>query len=319
MQSELKQITNLALFAKVVQTGGISRCATDLGVERTTVSRRIGELEKRLGVKLLTRSPKAVAVTEAGRLCFNQCEQILEIAKSAETAATRGRSVVNADPIVLGSPPDIIEHLLGSAVADFEADHPSSSIVCRPTFGDANGLSDEIDISISWNSLNPTDYLVSRIGEFDQAAYASVDYISRRGVPQSPDDLHQHTRIEVNSTCRRNAWRFVRDGFNYTLPAHADIEVANMLDGVSSTLAGLGVCLLPKVLCERHTDTGRLVRVLPDYKVAPRELFLVAPRQASHKPRVTTLRIFLEKRLSEFAAKGGRSTTNLRNDDGGMP
>jgi len=88
MQGELRQVADLALFAKIVQAGGITRCAADLGMERTTISRRLGTLEKTLGVKLLDRSPKHIAVTEAGRRCLKQCEKLLESAQNARSLAT---------------------------------------------------------------------------------------------------------------------------------------------------------------------------------------------------------------------------------------
>ena len=74
MQGELRQVADLALFAKIVQTGGISRCAADLGMERTTISRRLGALERALGVKLLDRTPKHIAVTDAGRRCGSRAD-----------------------------------------------------------------------------------------------------------------------------------------------------------------------------------------------------------------------------------------------------
>ena len=109
MQGELRQVADLALFAKIVETGGISRCAADLGMERTTISRRLGTLERALGVKLLDRTPKYIVVTEAGRRCLEQCEQLLEAAQNAHSLATVGAMISNTAPIVVGAPPDIIE------------------------------------------------------------------------------------------------------------------------------------------------------------------------------------------------------------------
>ena len=296
MQPELKQISNLALFAKVVQIGGISRCAATMGMERTTVSRRISELESALGVKLLSRSPRAVSVTEAGRLCFNECEQILE---AAETAATNGRRVINAAPLLLGSPPDILENFVSSIVASFEDQNPSSNIECRPVFRPTEILEADLDYLISWDQLDATDYLVSNIGSFDQSIYANLDYLSRRGAPKSPDDLHLHTRISVSGLNRTPFWIFERDGYRQRVCGEPEIVVSNMLEGVSSTLAGLGLCLFPKYLGEHHVKSGKLVTVLPDYDLPSKSLYLVAPRQAPDKPRATTFRIFLERRLPE--------------------
>ena len=123
MQGELRQVADLALFAKIVQTGGISRCAADLGMERTTISRRLGTLERTLGVKLLDRSPKHIAVTDAGRRCLEQCEQLLESAQNAQSLATIGSIIANTAPIIIGAPPDIIDRYLEPRLSEFEAEN----------------------------------------------------------------------------------------------------------------------------------------------------------------------------------------------------
>ena len=302
MQPELKQISNLALFAKVVQMGGISRCAADLGLERTTVSRRIGELETSFGVKLLVRSPKSVCVTEAGRLCFNECEQLLEIAKAAETAATNGRRVINADPLVLASPPDVLEHFLGPIVANFEESNPGSKIQCRPIFRATEDLDADVDYQISWHGLNTSKYLVSSIGGFDQGVYASSDYVARSGLPKSPDDLHLHTRISLSHRGRNSNWVFDRDGYKQRVASGPEIQVENMLEGVSSVLAGLGVCLLPRFLGEPHVDSGKLLSILPNYDLPTKPLYLVTFRRPPDKPRATTFRISVERQFPEISS-----------------
>ena len=111
MHGELKQVADLALFAKIVQTGGITRCAADLGLERTTISRRLGSLEQTLGVKLLDRTPKHITVTDAGQRCLEQCEILLESAANAQSLATIGAIVVNNSPIVVGAPPAKAKHM----------------------------------------------------------------------------------------------------------------------------------------------------------------------------------------------------------------
>lgn len=88
MYEELKQVADFALFAKIVQTGGISRCARELGMERTSVSRRLKILERNLGVKLLDRTPRIMVLTEAGRRCLKQCEKLLEASQNAYVLAT---------------------------------------------------------------------------------------------------------------------------------------------------------------------------------------------------------------------------------------
>ena len=132
MQGELRQVADMALFAKIVQTGGISRCAEDLGIERTTVSRRLGALEKSLGVRLLDRSPKHLSVTDAGRRCLEQCEMLLESSRNAHSLATSGEIVASSTPLVVGAPPDIIDRYLERLLAEFEELNPGIEVERRP-------------------------------------------------------------------------------------------------------------------------------------------------------------------------------------------
>jgi len=114
------QIANLAVFARAVQHGEISQCASDLGLERTTVSRRLGELGQHLGVIFLNRMPRRLTVIREGEACFEQCEPPLEIASKAQPVAIGKKQTKTAEPIVVGAPLDIIEIILVGLVVDFQ-------------------------------------------------------------------------------------------------------------------------------------------------------------------------------------------------------
>lgn len=301
MQGELKQISNLALFAKVVQCGGISRCAANLGLERTTVSRRLADLEKQLGVALLTRTPKSVTVTTAGRLCYDKCEGILELARSAELAATDSRPVVNLEPVSVKAPTDVVEHFVAPALASFGTRRNGVDVTCGPASGRITVLDPHTDFLLSWEKLSAKEYYVSTVGAFRQAVYASPDYLARHGEPSSPADLHAHIRIGLSPSLKPSSWSFEANGRKRQVTSKPQIEVSNMLEAASSVVAGLGLSLLPSYLCERYVQAGRLQTVLSDFNVAPRQMYLIARNAAGNKPQSTALRLFLERRLREAA------------------
>ncbi|MDJ0708906.1 MAG: LysR family transcriptional regulator [Woeseiaceae bacterium] len=301
MRGELKQISNLALFAKVVQCGGISRCAANLGLERTTVSRRLADLENDLGVELLTRTPKAVTVTRAGRRCYDQCEGILELARSAELAATNGRPVVNLAPVTVRAPTDVVEHFVAPALASSEIRKTGVDVTCGPTSGRITVLDPQTDFLLSWEKLSAKEYYVSTVGAFQQAVYASPDYLTRHGEPDAPGDLHAHTRIGLSTPPRPSAWSFEANGKKRQVTARPEVEVSNMLEAASSALAGIGLTLLPSYLCERDVRAGRLRAVLRNFHVPPKQMYLVARKAAGSKPHSTALRLFLERWLREAA------------------
>lgn len=291
---ELKQIADLALFAKIVQTGGITRCASSLGMERTTVSRRLGSLERELGVKLLERTPKRISVTEAGKRCFEQCELLLQAARSAQNAATVGRSVLDPAPIVVGAPPDIFESYLDDRLTEFEALHPSITIDRFPVSTMSRDVFDMVDVVISWENPRNTSALATRVTGVGQSVYASPAYLAKRREPTSPFDLDRHLCIVEAPAAGKHTWEFRSGTETIRTLVRGRFAVSGLLQVRETTLAGLGLGRLPDYLCHACLETGRVVKVLEEYRAVDRDLYIITPKQESSKPRATSLRMYLE-------------------------
>lgn len=294
MQGELKQMANLVLFARIVQTGGISRCAAHLGLDRATVSRRLAELERDLGVKLLDRATRRVAITEAGKLCFERCEQLIEIAKDAQAVATTGKMVVDGEPIAVGAPPDIIGLYLRSKLTQFEAVNPGVIVRSYPISRWTEETFTTVDLTIGWEGAPNSAALVRKLTGVKQSVYASPDYLAQHGSPKSPEEIGHHSCI-VDSTTRRNLiWKFEGEFDRLSVSIKHTIEVSGMLEAKASTISGLGLGQLPDYLCRRNIEEGSLIAPLSEYTATPRALLLSSPLEGVAKPRTTMLRMFLE-------------------------
>lgn len=298
MQGELRQVADLALFAKIVQTGGISRCAMDLGMERTTVSRRLGTLERALGVKLLDRTPKHIAVTDAGRRCLEQCEQLLESAQNAQSLATIGSIIANTAPIVIGAPPDIIERFLEPSLSEFESANPGISIERQPVSIWTDEAIEAVDLGIALAPLSITAGWTNTVASVRQSIFASTDYATRRDPVQSPFDLEAHSCIVEKSDSDRHSWRFEQNDKVTTVTVNAKYVVSSLLEAREATLAGLGICRLPQYLCEPYLRSGRLVDLMPDTESASRDVIVISPRQRQRKTGTAALRVHLESAFS---------------------
>lgn len=301
MQGELRQVADLALFAKIVQTGGISRCAADLGMERTTVSRRLGTLEKNLGVKLLDRTPKYIVVTDAGRRCLEQCEQLLESAKNALSLATTGSIITNTSPIIIGAPPDIIDRYLEPQLAAFEAENSGLRIERRPVTVWTDEAVESVDLGITLAPLTITGGWTNTIAYVRQSIFASADYVSQHAPVLSPFDLESHHCIVESTDSERHSWRFERNKKTTTVPVEAKYVVSSLLEAREATLAGLGISRLPRYLCESYLCSGRLVDLMPDAISTGRGVIVICPRQRQGKTGITALRIYLESAFGRKA------------------
>lgn len=294
MYGELKQVADLALFAKIVQTGGISKCAADLGMERTTISRRLGSLERQLGVRLLDRTPKHIAVTDAGRRCLEQCELLLESAQNAESLATVGAVVADTSPIIIGAPVDIIERYLEAPLDRYQSDNPRIRVECHPVSVWTDRAVDSVDIGIALSPVNVSDGWVNTVSQLRQSIYASADYVAKHGLVESPFDLDQHDCIVEADNSGRYAWRFGRDDKMTTVTVRPKYVVSGLLEAREATLAGLGACRLPQYLCERFLRSGRMVDLTPALESVGRDVVVISPRVRQRKSGTAALRMFLE-------------------------
>lgn len=294
MHGELKQVADLALFAKIVQTGGISRCAADLGMERTTISRRLGSLERTLGVKLLDRTPKHIAVTDAGRRCLEHCELLLESAQNAQSLATIGGIIASVAPIVVGAPPDIIDRYLESRLADFESENPGLRVERKPVTIWNEEAIETVDIGIALAPVTIPGGWMNTLAYLRQSVFASTDYASRHEPVRTPFDLEMHDCIVEAADNERHSWRFGRGDNVTTVKVQAKYIVSGLLEAREAALAGLGIARMPQYLCEPYLRSGRLVDLTPDMESRGRELVVISPRQRQRKTGTAALRMNLE-------------------------
>ena len=303
MHGEIKKVADLALFAKIVETGGISKCAADLGMERTTISRRLGSLERELGVRLLDRTPKHIAVTEAGRRCLEQCEMLLESARNAQSLATAGAVVADTSPIVIGAPVDIIDRYLESPLAKYQSDNPRMRVECRPVSTWTDQAVSSVDIGIALSPVTVSSGWVSPVAQLRQSVYASEGYVAEHGAPCTPFDLDAHDCIVEAEVGNHYAWRFGSSDKTTTVTIRPKYIVSNLLEAREATLAGLGICRMPHYLCEPHLRSGRLVDLIPDLESAGRDVIVISPRVRQRKTGTASLRMYLEAAFRQQASR----------------
>lgn len=294
MHGELKQVADLALFAKIVQTGGISRCAEDLGMERTTISRRLGSLERALGVKLLDRTPKHIAVTDAGRRCLEQCELLLESARNAQSLATLGSIIASTTPIVVGAPPDVIDRYIDPYLGAFESENPGITIDRRPLTVWDEAAVESVDLGVALAPVAVVGGWTSVVSQLRQSVFASVEYAARHEAVRSPADLEAHDCIVELADRDHHSWQFVRGERLMTISVNARHVVTSLLEAREATLAGLGIARLPQYLCEPYLRSGRLVDLTPELESTGRDVVVISPQQRQRKNGTAALRLFLE-------------------------
>lgn len=311
-----RDLNDTLIFVKVVEQGGFTAAASSLGLPKTSVSRKVQELEERLGARLLKRTTRRIGLTEAGALYYEHCRRIARELDEAEAAVSqlhgvpRGWLRVTA-PYTLGI------NALSPIVPEFMARHPEIRVELTLTNDYLDIVGTDIDVALRIGTLPDSTLSARLLGGFTGQIYASLAYLDACGEPADPGELVNH-RALVNSTQRgasRHLWT-LRNGDIETDYPVTPVFVANdpsVLRG--PLLAGTGLALLSDSLVEPLVANGLIRRVLPDWHYAGVELNAVFPPGRSVLPKVRLFVDFLleRMRLTDWCmpcAKAGAPASN---------
>jgi len=289
------EIEDIQAFVAVADAGGLSPAAGRLGVSKSIVSRRIARLEKSLHARLLNRTTRGAALTEAGASFREHAVRIAAEADAARDAVSpdgkvRGRLRVAA-PLSFGA-----SHF-APVLAELASRHPELEIQSSYSDRTVDLVAEGFDAAIRLGLLDDSDLVARRISTFGGNLVASPAYLERRGPPRTPDDLLAHDTINrVN-----DEWALLHDGRVITLHPRARFTADNGAALVPAALAGLGIALLPDFLIAGHLASGALVAVLPDYPMPEAGVYVVRPPGGSASCKV---RVLIDIMVEKFAGRG---------------
>lgn len=274
---------NMQLFVEVAKASSFRRAAEVLGLPNSTVSRRIVELERDVGLRLFHRSTRRVELTEGGRLYFDNCKRILQEAELARQELID----LQAQPsglIRVSMPVDFSVIYLSPLLADFSQRYPGIRFNLDLTPNRADLVGDPVDVAI--RMMRPQDQsLIARpIARLGTILVASPDYLQRRGVPTEPQDLSGHDCLRMKDA----PWTLIhRDGHSTTVEVSGQFVANNRGMLQQLALGGQGIVQSADTWVAADLAAQRLVRVLPDWAPPVVEAYaLTATRLLPAKVRV---------------------------------
>lgn len=285
----MDRLRAMQTFIRVAERGSFVGAATDLGLSHGMASAIVKELEGLLGVELIRRSTRRMALTEEGQIFLERARLILEEVQSLEeTLGSRKRAV--AGRLVVQAPTAFTRLVLAPALSAFRRDHPELelSMLSRDAFPDM--VAENIDVLIYVGQVPDSTLIVRTLGTFPLITAAAPSYLAARGRPLDVGDLVTHDLIDISSatTGRRLDWQFEVDGARRYHSARAGLSFENSEAAIAAAISGAGIVQnISYALCD-HIAAGTLQQVLTHCRDRGSEMHLLTRRYVTVPARVRT-------------------------------
>jgi LysR family transcriptional regulator, regulator for bpeEF and oprC len=292
------------MFVKVVEKGSFTAAALALGVPKATLSRKVTELEQRLGVRLLKRTTRKLGLTEAGTVFYERSARIAQDLSEAESAVSQ----LNSSPrgwLRFTSPYSLGTDAITPLLPEFMARYPDVRVEMHLTNDKIDLVGSEMDVALRIGSLPDSSLSARRLATIGMHVYASPDYLARHGEPLQPADLEHHRALAFSQ--QRHHGRYIWELSNGGQKVDAQVNpvlVANDPPSLFNALvSGVGLALLGDPFGKAALEHGRLRRVLNPWVGPTLELNAVFPPGRMHTPKVKAFVDFLSENLKiEHAA-----------------
>lgn len=299
----MQDLNDLKLFVDVVEQNGFAAAARKLNVPRSRLSRRIGLLEERLGVRLVQRSTRHFVITEIGREYYRHCVAMLVEAEAAQEMIDRTRSEPQG-VVHVSCPSSVVYFQVGEMIARFMAECPKVEVVLESTNRRVDVLREGIDVAIRvrFPPLEESDLVVKRFAESKQRLVASPRLLAGMANPPAPADLGGLPSLAWNPDRQSHDWRLDGpDGATAIVRHRPRLVTEDMVALRLAALNGVGICQLPTMVVRQDLKDGTLVDVLPDWAPKAGIIHAAFPSRRGLLPSVRALLDFLGAEFAELA------------------
>ncbi|RDS86457.1 LysR substrate-binding domain-containing protein [Dyella psychrodurans] len=297
----MQDLNDLYFFAAVVEHGGFSSAGRALGVPKSRLSKRIAQLEDRLGVRLLQRTTRRFVVTEVGERFYGHCRAVLEEARAAQDAVEELR----AEPrgvVRLSCPISLAQTVLAYILPEFMALYPKLQVRVLSNNRRVDLISEGYDLAIRVRTKLDTDanMIVRSFSQSRILPVASPSLLKAYGYPQHPEDLARMPALSVQEHEGAQIWELIdANGERVNVEVQARLITGDFAVLLEAARRGLGVALLPEFVCAPAITQGDLEVILPEWSAPQGVMHFVYPSRRGMLPGVRALVDFLAERLPE--------------------
>ena len=275
-------LEGMALLVRIVDHGGISAAGRALGVPKSSLSRRLARLERRLGTQLLRRNTRSLSLTDAGARFVARCRPIVAEAEAAQRELVAGTGRPSGLLRVAASV-GFGQVVLLPLLLDFLDRHPEVRLDLH--LGDERValIRDGFDLAVRMGELDDAELVQRRLATIRRRLVASPAYLARAGAPAALEELARHDAVLLDP--RANQWAFTVAGGEHAVAVRGRVAVRNLFGIREAVLRGMGLAPLPEFLIAADLADGRLVEVLSAHP--PTSVAATAIHPLSRAPSVT--------------------------------
>lgn len=290
----MDHLKQMAIFAEIVSAGSFAGAARRLGISPSAVSQHLGQLEKRLGLALLHRSTRRMALTEAGRQYHVGCAAMVAAAQSAHQTLDRLRDEPEGE-LCIAAPIGFAPQL-AVALAPLR---DNSKLNLRLLLDDAlvDMVDARVDLALRVGIMGDSKLVARRLHSFQRQLCAAPAYLQAKGWPMHPDDLAKHAWLGSRPGVAGTEWLELRgqDGSQMRLKLDSQIQATQASAFHALAVAGWGITIAISGEDHRALGDGRLVPVLPTWHLEPLPLYIVTARRKLHPAKIRHAVALLEK------------------------
>lgn len=285
-------------FARVVEAGSLAEAARRMDVALPSVSKQIAQLERQIGAPLFMRRSRPLRLTDAGAACARHCAAMAEEVRRAREAVTRMQAAPQGRLRISG-PPGLMADLLVPWLPEFRLRYPQIELDFSATQRMVDLAEEGYDLALRVTDRPPPQVVARRLADMRAAVCAAPGYLARHPAPHDPMDLLQHDCLQMTPPGLLSRAVFARGDTRLDVPLHGVLRFNQFEPLHLLARAGLGVALLPTHLLREDFASGRLVRLLPDWRcVVDAALYAIYLPDRYGQPK---LRAFVDFLLEKFA------------------
>ena len=291
----MQDLNDMLFFAEVVDRVGFAAAGRHLGVPNSKLSRRVAELEARLGVRLLQRTTRKLSLTQSGELFYRHCVSVRDAADAAAEAMQQARSEPHGT-VRVACPVTLAQSTVGPVIGAFLARYPGVTVEMHVNNRVVDLVEEGFDVALRVRrSLEDSGSLVVKnLGQTQGYLVASPGQLARQTLPLTVQDLVKLDTVGMSAADGQATWRLQGPGgATWTHPHQPRLIADDLLTLKFAVLSGTGMCVLPDYMCAQELRDGQLVQVLPGWAPETGIVHAVFPTRRGMVPAVRRFLDFL--------------------------